>query len=86
MEKPYWRKKLPISTTRLSFGDIVCAVANLAGDLGKLIMETEARKPREIATTVEINGPPHGPLHGNFQLSRGIMDEERRQIGYQGKH
>jgi hypothetical protein len=32
MEKPYWRKKLPISTTRLSFGDIVCAVANLAGD------------------------------------------------------
>jgi hypothetical protein len=43
-------------------------------------METEARKPREIATTVEIKGSPRGPLHGNFQLSWGIMDEERRQI------
>jgi hypothetical protein len=41
---------------------------------------------REIATTTEINGSLHGPLHGNFQLSRGIMDEERRQVGYQGKH
>jgi hypothetical protein len=49
-------------------------------------MKTGARKPREIATTVEINESLHGPLHGNFQLSRGIMDEERRQIGYQGKH
>jgi hypothetical protein len=49
-------------------------------------MKTGARKPREIATTVETNGPLHGPLHGNFQLSRGIMDEEMRQIGYQGKH
>jgi hypothetical protein len=49
-------------------------------------MRTEARKPREIATAVEINGSLQGPLHGNFQLSRGIMDEERRQIGYQGKH
>jgi hypothetical protein len=52
----------------------------------KSTMKTGARKPREIATTVEINGPLHGPLHGNFQLSRSIMDEERRQIGYQGKH
>jgi hypothetical protein len=41
-------------------------------------MKTGARKPREIATTIEINGSLHGPLHGNFQLSRGIMDEERR--------
>jgi hypothetical protein len=40
-------------------------------------MKTEARKPREIATTVEINGSPHGPLHGNFQLSRGIMGDGR---------
>jgi hypothetical protein len=32
MEKPYWRKKFPISTTRLSFGNDLCAVANLAGD------------------------------------------------------
>jgi hypothetical protein len=49
-------------------------------------MKTGARKPREIATTVEINGSLHGPLHENFQLSRSTMDEERRQIGYQGKH
>jgi hypothetical protein len=50
-------------------------------------MKTEARKPpREIATIVEINGLPRGPFHGNFQLSRGIMGEERRQIGYQVKH
>jgi hypothetical protein len=49
-------------------------------------MKTGARKPREIATTVEINESLHGPLHGNFQLSWGIItDEERRQIGYQGK-
>jgi hypothetical protein len=33
MEKPYWGKKFPISTTRLSFGNDLCAVANLAGDL-----------------------------------------------------
>jgi hypothetical protein len=49
-------------------------------------MKTGARKPREIATTVEINGSLHGPLHVNFQLSRSIMDEERRQIGHQGEH
>jgi hypothetical protein len=49
-------------------------------------MKTGARKPREIATTVEISGSLHGPLYGSFQLSRGIMDEERRKIGYQGKH
>ena len=49
-------------------------------------MKTGARKPRGIVTTVEINGLLHGPPHGNFQLSRGIMAEERRQIGYQGKH
>jgi hypothetical protein len=49
-------------------------------------MKTEARKPREIATAVEINWSPQGLLHGNFQLSRGIMGEERRQIGYQGIH
>jgi hypothetical protein len=49
-------------------------------------MKTAARKPREIATTVEIKGTLHGPLHGNFQLIRSIMDEERRQIGYQGKN
>jgi hypothetical protein len=49
-------------------------------------MKTGARKPREIVTTVDINGSLRGPLPGNFQLSRGIMDEERRQIGYQVKH
>jgi hypothetical protein len=32
MEKPYWRKKFPITTTRLSFGNDLCAIANLAGD------------------------------------------------------
>jgi hypothetical protein len=48
-------------------------------------MKTGARKPREIATTVETNGSLHSPLNGNFQLSelsQGAMDEERRQIGY----
>jgi hypothetical protein len=29
-------------------------------------MKTGARKPREIATAVEINGSLHGPLPGNF--------------------
>jgi len=37
-------------------------------------MKTGARKPREIATAVEINGSLHGPLHENFQLSRGTTD------------
>jgi hypothetical protein len=52
-------------------------------------MKTGARKPREIATAVEINGSLHGPFHGNFKLSRGTMDEgkasnrsSRKALGY----